>query len=143
MVPTNFMFDKELHKEYILCSYLAKLLPSDKTQPFDLDNRVKLEYYRLEKTYEGAIELEATPGSWKPTQPKRAGGQKDRLSPLDEIIARFFGDFTDANRVMVDTLYTKMRQDAKVKKLLKAMIGKFMSEVFFPVSLTQLHSRLI
>ena len=143
MVPTNFMFDKELHKEYILCSYLAKLLPSDKTQPFDLDTRVKLEYYRLEKTYEGAIELEATPGSWKPTQPKRAGGQKDRLSPLDEIIARFFGDFTDANRVMVDTLYTKMRQDAKVKKLLKAMIGKFMSEVFFPVSLTQLHSRLI
>ena len=110
MVPTNFMFDKELHKEYILCSYLAKLLPSDKTQPFDLDNRVKLEYYHLEKTYEGAIELEAAPGSWKPTQPKRAGGQKDRLSPLDEIIARineeFFGDFTDADRVMVDTLYS-------------------------------------
>lgn len=51
------------YKEYILCSYLAKQLPSDKTQPFDLDNRVKLKYYRLEKTYEGAIELEATPGS--------------------------------------------------------------------------------
>ena len=31
----------------------------------------------------------------------------------------------------------------KSKKLLKAMIGKFMSEVFFPVSLTQPHSRLI
>ena len=94
------------------------------TQPFDLDNRVKLEYYRLEKTYEGAIELEATPGSWKPTQPKRAGGQKDRLSPLDEIIARinedFFGDFTDADRVMVDTLYTKMRKDAKVRKAAKS-----------------------
>ena len=147
MVPTNFMFDKELHKEYILCSYLAKLLPSDKTQPFDLDNRVKLEYYRLEKTYEGAIELEATPGSWKPTQPKRAGGQKDRLSPLDEIIARineeFFGDFTDADRVMVDTLLQKCARMQKSKKLLKAMIGKFMSEVFFPVSLTQPHSRLI
>lgn len=120
MVPTNFMFDKELHKEYILCSYLAKLLPSDKTQPFDLDNRVKLEHYHLEKTYEGAIELEATPGSWKPTQPKRAGGQKDRLSPLDEIISRFFDDFTGADRVMVDTLYTKMRQDAKVKKAAKS-----------------------
>lgn len=36
-------------------------------------------------------------------------------SPLDEIIARineeFFGDFTDADRVMLDTLYTKMRQE--------------------------------
>lgn len=130
------MFDKELHKEYILCSYLAKLLPSDKTQPFDLDNRVKLEYYRLEKTYEGAIELEATPGSWKPTQPKRAGGQKDRLSPLDEIIARineeFFGDFTDADRVMVDTLYTKMRQDAKVKKAAKSNDRQVYERSIFP-----------
>ena len=128
--------DKELHKEYILCSYLAKLLPSDKTQPFDLDNRVKLEYYRLEKTYEGAIELEATPGSWKPTQPKRAGGQKDRLSPLDEIIARineeFFGEFTDADRVMVDTLYTKMRQDAKVKKAAKSNDRQVYERSIFP-----------
>ena len=108
---------------------------------------MKLEYYRLEKTYEGAIELEATPGSWKPTQPKRAGGQKDRMSPLDEIIARinekFFGDFTDADRVMVDTLYTKMRQDAKVKKLLKAMTAKCMSGVSSPASLTQLRRRPI
>lgn len=130
------MFDKELHKEYILCSYLAKLLPSDKTQPFDLDNRVKLEYYRLEKTYEGAIELEATPGSWKPTQPKRAGGQQDRLSPLDEIVARineeFFGDFTDADRVMVDTLYTKMRQDAKVKKAAKSNDRQVYERSIFP-----------
>ena len=131
---------KELHKEYILCSYLAKL-PSDKTQPFDLDNRVKLEYYRLEKTYEGAtyegaIELEATPGSWKPTQPKRAGGQKDRLSPLDEIIARlneeFFGDFTGADRVMVDTLYAKMRQDAKVKKAAKSNDRQVYERSIFP-----------
>ncbi len=130
------MFDKDLHKEYILCSYLAKLLPSDKTQPFDLDNRVKLEYYRLEKTYEGAIELEATPGSWKPTQPKRAGGQKDRLSPLDEIIARineeFFGDFTDADRVMVDTLYTKMLKDAKVKKAAKSNDRQVYERSIFP-----------
>lgn len=120
----------------ILCSYLAKLLPSDKTQPFDLDNRVKLEYYRLEKTYEGAIELAATPGSWKPTQPKRAGGQKDRLSPLDEIIARineeFFGDFTDADRVMVDTLYTKMRKDAKVKKAAKSNDRQVYERSIFP-----------
>lgn len=130
------MFDKDLHKEYILCSYLAKLLPSDKTQPFDLDNRVKLEYYRLEKTYEGTIELETTPSSWKPTQPKRAGGQKDRLSPLDEIIARineeFFGDFTDADRVMVDTLYTKMRKDAKVKKAAKSNDRQVYERSIFP-----------
>lgn len=130
------MFDKELHKEYILCSYLAKLLPSDKTQDFDLDNRVKLEYYHLEKTYEDAIELEAAPGTWKPTQPKRAGGKKDRLSPLDEIIARineeFFGDFTDADRVMVDTLYSKMQKDARVKKAAKSNDRQVYERSIFP-----------
>lgn len=130
------MFDKELHKEYVLCSYLAKLLPSDKTIPFDLNNRVKLEYYHLEKTYEGAIELEATPGSWKPTQPKRAGGQKDRLSPLDEIIARineeFYGDFTDADRVMVDTLYTKMKSNPKVRKAARSNDHQIYERSIFP-----------
>ena len=74
--------------------------------------------------------------NWKPTQPKRAGGQKDRLSPLDEIIARineeFFGDFTDADRVMVDTLYTKMRQDAKVKKAAKSNDRQVYERSIFP-----------
>ncbi len=117
------MFDKELHKEYVLCSYLGKLLPADPAPEFDLDNRVKLEYYRLEKTYEGAIELDDKTGEWQATNPKKAGGKQDRLSPLDEIIAKineeFFGEFTDADRVMVDTLYTKMRKDAKVRKSCK------------------------
>ena len=113
------MFDKELHKEFILCSYLAKLLPNDKTEDFNLDNRVKLEYYHLEKTFEGAIELEAGEGGhWEPTQPKRAGKKAERLSPLEEIIERineeFMGEFTDADRVIVDTLYNKMKKDADV-----------------------------
>ena len=117
------MFDKELHKEYILCSYLGKLLPADPSPEFDLDNRVKLEYYRLEKTFEGAIELENTPGEWKPTTPKKAGSKKDRTSLLDEIVERineeFYGEFTDADRVIVDTLYNKMKKDKNVKRATK------------------------
>ena len=117
------MFDKDLHKEYVLCSYLGKLLPSDPVPDFNLDNRVKLEYYRLEKTFEGAIELENVSGTWKPTNPKKAGGQKERLAPLDEIIAKineeFIGEFTDADRVIVDNLYAKMRNDDKVRRAAK------------------------
>lgn len=66
------MFDKALHKEYVLCSYLVKLLPSDPAPEFGLNNRVKLEYYRLGKTYEGEIELGSQPGAWKATNPKKA-----------------------------------------------------------------------
>lgn len=114
------MFDKELHHEYIFCSYLAKLLPSDPTIEFNLDNRVKLEYYHLAKTFEGAIELDDQSGSWAPTNPKRAGAKKEKLSPLDEIIQRineeFMGEFTDADRVIVEDLYNRMKKDEDVQK---------------------------
>ena len=130
------MFDKELHKEYILCSYLGKLLPADPAPEFDLDNRVKLEYYRLEKTFEGAIELEGTPGEWKPTNPKKAGGKQDRTSPLDEIVDRineeFYGEFTDADRVIVDTLYHKMKQDKNVKRATKTDDKQVYEHSIFP-----------
>ena len=130
------MFDKELHKEHILCSYLGKLLPADPAPEFDLDNRVKLEYYHLEKTFEGAIELEGIQGEWKPTNPKKAGGKKDSLSPLDEIIERineeFYGEFTDADKVIVDTLYNKMKQDSKVKRATKTDDRQVYERSIFP-----------
>ncbi len=114
------MFDKDLHHEYIFCSYLAKLLPGDPTIEFNLDNRVKLEYYQLAKTFEGAIELDDEAGSWAPTNPKKAGSKKEKLSPLEEIIQRineeFMGEFTEADRVIVETLYNKMKKDEDVQK---------------------------
>ena len=55
------MFDKELHKEYIFCSYLAKLLPGDPTIDFNLDNRVRLEYYQLSQTFREQSNLRTSP----------------------------------------------------------------------------------
>ena len=114
------MFDKELHREYIFCSYLARLLPGDPTIEFNLDNRVKLEYYQLTKTFEGAIELDDESGSWKPTSPKRAGAKKEKLSPLEEIIQRineeFMGEFTETDKVIVEDLYNRMKRDEGVHK---------------------------
>lgn len=114
------MFDKDLHKEFIFCTYLSKLLPPDPVTPFDLDNRIKLEYYKLEKTFEGSIELEKKSGSWAPTNKKKAGGTTEKLSPLDEIVQKineaYFGDFTEADKVIVDDLYKRMRKDENVRK---------------------------
>ncbi len=39
-----------------------RMVAADPAPEFELDNRVKLEYYHLEKTFEGAIELESTQG---------------------------------------------------------------------------------
>ena len=133
------MFDKELHHEYIFCSYLAKLLPGDPTIEFNLDNRVKLEYYHLAKTFEGAIELDDQSGSWAPTNPKRAGAKKEKLSPLDEIIQRineeFMGEFTDADRVIVEDLYNRMKKDKDVQKAAQTNASRCIIEACSLVSL--------
>ena len=52
------MFDKELHKEYVFCCYLINLLPAETTDMVDLEGKLKLEYYKLQKTFAGSIELE-------------------------------------------------------------------------------------
>ena len=53
------MFDKDLHKEYVFLSDLIGLLPVDKTAMIDLEGKLKLDCYKLEKTFEGAIQVKA------------------------------------------------------------------------------------
>ena len=115
------MFDKPLHKEYIFCSYLAKVLPGDPATPFDLGNRVRLEYYNLQKTFEGSIELvKEQKGEYGPAKPKKPVKQEETLSPLEEVIAKineqYVGEFTDGDRVVITALHDKLRNNKKLQK---------------------------
>lgn len=115
------MFDKPLHREYIFCSYLAKVLPPDPTTPFDLGNRVRLEYYNLQKTFDGSIELvKEQKGEYGPAKPKKPVKQEETLSPLQEVIARineqYVGEFTDGDRVVITALHDKLRNNKKLQK---------------------------
>ena len=114
------IFDKDLHKEFVLCSYLVHLLPSDPKQIWKLGDRVRLEYYRLEKTYEGSIELEEHPSELKTGTKKGAGGDRERKSPLEEIIEKvneyYKGEFTEGDKVMMENLRRKLNADPKLKK---------------------------
>ena len=115
------MFDKPLHQEYIFCSYLAKVLPGDPAAPFDLNNRVRLEYYNLQKTFEGSIELvKEEKGEYGPAKPKRPVKQEETLSPLEEVIAKineqFAGQFEEGDRVVTAVLYEKLKNNKKLQK---------------------------
>lgn len=68
------MFDKELHKEYVFCCYLINLLPAETTDMVDLEGKLKLEYYKLQKTFAGSIELEQVKGVYEPAKQKGAMG---------------------------------------------------------------------
>lgn len=114
------MFDADLHKEYVFVSYLLWLLPDEATAMFDLEGKLQLEYYKLQKTFEGAIELNKETGVYSPASAKGVISPEEK-QPLDEIIEKinqqYKGVFTEADRVMTETIVRTIMADAKAGKL--------------------------
>jgi len=129
------MFDEELHKEYVFLSYLISLLPPDPVGMVDLEGKLKLEYYKLQKTYEGTIELEEEKGVYEPATARGAIMPEEKV-PLDEIIEKinelYKGPFTEGDRVLMTALYTKMRDDPKLIGLAKTSDPQIFAESIFP-----------
>ena len=129
------MFDRELHKEYLFCSYLVQILPADPVEVFDLEGKLKLEYYKLQKTFEGEISLDEAKGVYEQAGKKGAAG-KDPKEPLDEIIEkineRFKGNFTDADRVVLTILQNELMKDNKLRKRASSSDPQIFVESIFP-----------
>ncbi len=131
------MFDKDLHQEYIFCSYLAKIVPPDPSIPFDLGNKVKLEYYSLEKTFTGAIDLvKDTPGKYGSAKIKKPVKMTETLSPLEQVIAKineqYMGKSTEGERVVITTLYDKLKANKKVQKAARTSGQQIFENNIFP-----------
>lgn len=131
------MFDKQMHNEYIFCSYLAKIVPADPTTPFDLDNRVKLEYYNLEKTYEGSIELVKEEKSvYEPAKLKKPVKMVETLSPLEKVIEKinqqYMGNFTEGDKVVITALHQKLKSNKKLMKSAKTDGRQIFEKNIFP-----------
>ncbi|EKC77882.1 type III restriction protein res subunit, partial [human gut metagenome] len=56
------MFDRDLHKFSVYARFLYKVLPKEKGPFITLDDKILLEYYRLEKEFEGSISLAGAEG---------------------------------------------------------------------------------
>lgn len=129
------MFDEELHKENVFCAYLLKLLPPDEVSPLDLEGKLQLEYYKLQKTFAGVIELEHAKGVYEPVTQKGALGH-DPKEPLDEIILKinekFKGEFTNADRVLLTALHDRLLADPKLAKLARSSDPQIFTESIFP-----------
>lgn len=131
------MFDKELHQEFVFCSYLFKLLPPPSVgEPIDLDGKLKLEFYKLQKTFDGAIALQPdTKGVYEPAKLKGAMGL-EQDEPLDEIIQkineRYKGNFTDGDRVLLTALKAKLMGDKKLTSIAQTSDPQIFIESIFP-----------
>ena len=131
------MFDKQMHDEYIFCSYLAKVIPADPTTPFDLGDRVKLEYYNLEKTYEGSIGLvKEEKGVYEPAKLKKPVKMSETLSPLEQVIEKinqqYVGNFTDGDKVVITALHQKLKNNKKLMKAAKTDGRQIFEKNIFP-----------
>ncbi len=129
------MFDTELHKEYVFLSYLLGLIPPESTQMIDLEGKLRLEYYRLQKSFEGSVILQKEPGIYFPAGTKSTALPEEK-EPLDEIIERineqFKGAFTDGDRVMLAALRDKLMNDPKLMKMAQTSDPQIFAESIFP-----------
>ena len=118
------LHDPELFHEYQYTTHLVKLLPRPDVIDFiDVDDKIRLEYASLTETFAGAIVLDEKPPIFIPggsVAPKKNSKKKDTLqSIIDKVNERFSGNFTDADRVIIEGIYQMFMKDTEVKKFKK------------------------
>lgn len=98
------MMDKDIQEKYIFCKYLNTVLPKNHTKLEILDDKIELEFYRLEKAYEGSIELIKEEGTLEPPSGhigKKAEEEEENLSTIIERINdKYNTNFTNMDKVM-------------------------------------------
>jgi len=131
------MFDADMQKEYVFCSYLVKLLPADVVQMMDIEGALKLEFYKLEKTFEGDITLCEESGGYDPAGAKGTAVPEQK-EPLEEVIQKindlFSGDFGDGDRVMIYALRERLRADKKLEKIAQTSDPQIFTQSIFPAA---------
>ncbi len=126
------MFDKDMHKFSIYARFLQTMLPKDDTERLQVDDKVLLEYYKLEKNFEGSITLESTEGGTRPIGGE-SGKKEKKKDPLSEIIKKInedFGtNFTQMDKVLMQ-LQDDYAQDDKWQGYAKSTDKKTFQQLF-------------
>ena len=119
IVQVERMMDKEMQKNYIYCKYLNKVLPKKYVQLQYLDDKIDLEYYRLEKKFEGPIELSKEEGKLDPPTGDIGKTIEDDDAPLSEIVNRinekYHTKFTQMDKVMEQITQDFINDDEMVE----------------------------
>ncbi|MGN0631740.1 MAG: UvrB domain 3-containing protein, partial [Ruminococcus sp.] len=98
------LFDKEIHKFSIYAKFLSKMLPKGGSEKIYIDDKVLLEYYKLEKDFDGSIQLEPTEEGFTPITGE-AGRREKKKDPLtviiDKINEKYGTEFTEMDKVLL------------------------------------------
>ena len=131
-------FDRDLFKTYIFCEYLFRLLPKNAHEKVDLDNKLSLEHHRFDIQPSGSIELKPTKEdkTLKGEQGGTGSKQQEKRDLLDNIIDKinimYAGNFTEADRVIIETIYDRFKAKSKTlkKQAKNSDVNMFANNIF-------------
>ncbi|MBQ8671501.1 MAG: type I restriction endonuclease subunit R [Alphaproteobacteria bacterium] len=133
------LFDKELQQFYVYAKYLSKCIRRAKSEAVDLDDKLLLEYYKKEKTFEGSIQLDNEDSTTKPSS-GGTGTTSKKKEPLSVIIEKFnnrFGTKFEGEDKVLLQIKEDLEKDETIvkagmkkdKTLLEGLYGKSFNEV--------------
>lgn len=115
-------YDKELYKAYVYADYLYRLLPKNVRERIDLNRQIMLVNSKISEGETVSIRLDDDQKPIKGENPKAGKPKNDNEDLLSRIIDKvnimYQGQFSEADRVIVESIYDKMVSTAK-KKLTK------------------------
>ena len=132
-------FDVELYKTYLFTEMLYKLIPKTPHETVDLTGKLALEHHKFTEGFSGSIVLAPTAedktlenekgGAAKPQEEKR-----DLLGNIiDKINIMYQGNFTEADRVIVESIYDAIQKEGKkLSKQAKNSDVNMFSQNIFP-----------
>ena len=140
IVQLTRMFDKELHSEYIFTTYLIRFIPKVTQESIDLTDKIKLEFYKLEKEFEGDISLnpDTVDGTLTNiievnTSPKPPEDDDLLENIIKKVNDRFEGLFTDGDRVIVEAIFKKtVRNNKKLQRYAKNNDAEVFEKSIYP-----------
>ncbi|RQH01816.1 type I restriction endonuclease subunit R [Natrarchaeobius oligotrophus] len=113
--------DTTLEKLYTFGRFLYKELPRDSRESrVEFNDELALQYYRLEKSDEGSIELDSSGGGVSSPTETGTGSQEDEeveLSTIVEKINEKLGtDFTEADQLFLDQIKEDALEDDHIRR---------------------------
>lgn len=115
-------FDRELYKSYIFADYLYRILPPNRRERVDLEKKVRLVHNNIKEMQMLSINLNGENNEVKGENPKSSAKPDENRDLLDNIIDKvnlmYRGNFSEADRVMVEMVMDYM-QKSDIKKMQK------------------------
>ena len=123
MAQVERTYDRSLYKTYTFCDLLYRLLPKTPHEKVDLNKQIQLINSHIEEGQTQSIKLDKGQGGIKGENVKGGSKPDDNTDLLSNIINKvnlmFKGNFSPADRVIVEAIYDKLSTASAKKKLAK------------------------